>query len=159
LVARFGSLSLQALDGRTTQAPPFKPVRRLCGKTVTLKAWVISPGTERRGSTVIRDDHGWGSKVSVADSERTRYEVTFEVGPAARTMRVILDASSDTGQSGEGLFFDDLALVEEGAEAHEGLGDGSAETPVLRLECHRGGASRYVSSRQLFDPCSYDLAP
>ncbi len=158
LVARSGNSSLQALNSRLMQVLPFNAVRALRGKTVTLEAWVISPGARQRGSIVIEDDQGRSAKVFVANSEWMRQEVKFEIAPAARTMRVMLDPSPGAGQRGEGLFFDDLSLVVEGAEARNWLRNGSAETPALRLERFLRGTSVSLSSSQLLDPRSYDPA-
>ncbi len=155
-LARSGSYSLEATDGRLMQALPFNTVRALRGKTVTLKAWVTSPGARQRGSIIMEDDQGRSAKVFIAGSGWTRHEVTFEVTPSARTMRVILDSSPGPEQGGEGLFFDDLSLLEEGQEARNWLGNGSAEIPALRLQRPARVASGYLSSSQLLDPRSYD---
>jgi hypothetical protein len=155
-VARSGSHALEPRDGRLTQALPFNTVRALRGKTVTLEAWTISPGARQRGSLVIEDDQGQSMKVFVAGSGWRRQELTHEVAPSARTLRVILDSSPGAEQGGEGLYFDDLSLLAEGRQGRNWLENCSAETPALRIERHLDGAGRYLSPSQLLDPRSYD---
>jgi hypothetical protein len=157
-VARSGEHSLHAQDGGLLQALPFNTVRALRGKTVTLEAWIESPVGRQRGALLVQDDQGRSAKVLVAGPGWERYEVTYEVSPSARTMRLVLRSAHVDGDAGAGLYFDDLSLIEAGRPQVNWLQNASAETPALRIESHLDGVARYLTSSQLLDPRSYDPA-
>jgi hypothetical protein len=156
-VARSGEHSLHAQDGGLLQALPFNTVRALRGKTVTLEAWVESPEGKQRGSLLVQDDQGRSAKVFVASPGWERHQVTYEVSPSARTMRVVLRSAHVDDQASEGLYFDDLTLVEVGRGEVNWLQNASAETPALWIESQLDGATRYLTSGQLLDRRSYDV--
>jgi hypothetical protein len=156
--ARSGEHSLYVAEGRLLQVIHFNTVRALRGKTVTLKAWTFSPEQGQRGSLIVEDDQQRSSQHFVADSSWTHHEVTHTVAITARSMRVMLGSTPPGQEGGQGLYFDDLVLHEEGREGPSWLRNGSAETPALRIESHLDGATRYLTSSQLLDPRSYDPA-
>jgi hypothetical protein len=157
-IARSGEHSLYVEEGRLLQTIPFNTVRALRGKTVTLEVWTRSAKEGRPGSLVVEDDQERSSEHFLADAGWTRHEVTHTVALMARSMRVMLGSSAPGEEAGQGLYFDDLALHEEGQQGPNWLRNGSAETPALRMESRLGSVSRYLTLEQLADARSYDLA-
>jgi hypothetical protein len=155
-IARSGAYSLQVQDGVLYQILPFNTVRELRGKTVTLEAWVESAGGIQEGSLVVQVDQRRSAQLFLAGPGWERHEVTCEVSPSARLIRVTLGCPPQDERPGEGLYFDDLALFEVGREEVNRLQNGSGEIPLLRIEGRLDWFSKHLSPSQLFDPRSYD---
>jgi len=153
-----GSYSLRLSEGRLVQTIPFNTVRELRGKSVTLEAWVQSPAGERRGSLLVGDDQGRAVQAFLASETWTQHTVSHTVSPQARSLRVILSSASAGEEEASDVYFDDLALMEQGRAGRNLLYNGSAEEAALRVQPLLQEITRYVSPRHLLDARSYDLA-
>jgi hypothetical protein len=150
-----GRYSLRVGQGRPRQVLPFNTVTALRGKTVTLEAWARTSAGQGQGSLLLRDDDTDTELAFLATETWSRYTVTHTVSASATSLRVIL--SSAGGEGASALYFDDLALTEEGSSGPNLLANGSVEEAALRFQPLLEEITRYVSPGRLLDPRSYDL--
>jgi 4-amino-4-deoxy-L-arabinose transferase-like glycosyltransferase len=155
IVAHSGSYSLRLSGGRLVQIIPFNTVRQLRGNSVTLEAWLCSPGREGSVSLLVGDDQGHTMQAFLASGTWRQYTVSHTVSPQARSLRVVLISASPGEEEANPIYFDDLALRE--AEGPNLLTNGSAEQAALGVQGLLEKITRHVSPQRLLDARSYDL--